>query len=630
MNISKAILHKQHRKTLAVISASAMLVGTAFVSGVPTYTGVNTDVYALETVESDAGKFEYYTLSDGTVKITDYYSEDKNAVIPSEIDGKTVSSIDIDPFCSISNKLVIPYGVKTIKNIGDCVASVTVDENNQYFSSQDGTLFNKDKTELIKFFDYECEKYVVPDGVTSIADNAFENMYSLHEIVLPDSLKSIGKDAFDLCDKLSKIENLDNVEYVGEGAFASTPWYENQPDGIVYVGKTLFDYKGEMPKNTSVSVNEGTKSITSNAFSLCDGLVSLSIPESVENIGESIVDGCKNLAKITVDENNKNYSSQDGILFDKEKTQLLVYPKAKKGEYNIPDSVTEIGESSFAGCKYITSVNIPDGVTKIGSYAFAYCEHLTGINIPDGVKSIGGSAFFGCTSLSDISIPDSVEIIGGYAFSDTKWYDEFYEKQPDGALYIGHTLYSYKGEKPEFGSLVIEDPLVIKDGTTSIADSVFYGCEELSSVTIPDGVKSIGDNAFFSTSLKSVTIPASVDYIGDHAFGYYYFEAADTDFGVYYSLDSSFVIKGQKGTVAEAYADDNNITFVLAGSEGEQSAESSVQSTESKESSVSNSKTDNVPTGDSTLPFIIVAILVVSGGITATVLFRNKLKKNEQ
>lgn len=599
-------LHKMHRKTLTVILASAMLVGTAFVSGVPAYTGVNTTVYALEEKSSAVDDFGYYTLSDGTVKITAYNGDDKKVVIPSEIDGKTVSAIDIDPFCStVIDNLVIPYGVKTIKSLGDYVESVTVDENNQYFSSQDGALFNKDKTELIKFFDHECEKYVVPDGVTSIADGAFKNMYSgynLQEITFPDSLKSIGDYAFYCCDVLSKIENLDNIEYIGEDAVTSTQWYENQPDGMLYVGKTLLEYKGEMPKNTSVSVNEGTKSITSAAFALCDGLVSLSIPESVENIGERIVNSCPNLAEIKVDENNKNYSSQDGVLFDKEKTRLLACPEAKKGEYNIPDSVTEIAELSFSDC-----------------------QHLTGINIPDSVKSIGNSAFSDCTSLSDITIPDSVEIIGGYAFSNTKWYDEFYKKQPNGALYIGHTLYSYKGEKSEL------DSLVIKDGTISIADSVFRDCEYLSDVTIPDGVKSIGEDAFFSTGLESVTIPASVDYIGDHAFGYYYYEAAATDFNIYYT-PCSFVIKGQKGTAAEAYADDNAITFVLAGSEGEQSGEQSTESSvQSKESSsASNSGTGNVPTGDSTLPFIIAAVLAVFGGTASVILLKNKHKKNEQ
>lgn len=431
---------------------------------------------------------------------------------------------------------------------------------------------------------YEGE-YVIPEGVTAIAESAFEKMnssYQLKKITLPDSLKTIGEYAFYSCDDLSEIENLDNVEYIGYRTLTSTQWYdeyyENQPDGTVYIGKTLYDYKGEIPANTSVSVNDGTKNITHSVFEMCDGLVSLSIPASVENIDEYIVMNCNNLAEITVDENNQNYSTQDGVLFDKAKTKLIACPSAKTGEYTIPDSVVEIG-----------------------TYAFSACAGLTNITIPDSVEKIDHGAFY-----------------------DSKWYDDFYKKQSDGAVYIGNVLYAYKGDCYELTSIEI------KDGTKGITDNAFSDCESLADVTIPNSVKSIGESAFYNTGLKSVTIPSSVDYIGDHAFGYYYFEAADTDFGVYYSLDSSFVIKGQKGTVAEAYADDNNITFVLAGSEGEQSAESSVQSTESKESSVSNSKTDNVPTGDSTLPFIIVAILVVSGGITATVLFRNKLKKNEQ
>ena len=159
-------------------------------------------------------------------------------------------------------------------------------------------------------------------------------------------------------------------------------------------------------------------SIGGSAFNRCRNLTSINIPSSVTNIGSSAFNGCTRLASINVDENNNRYADIDGILFNKEKNRIIRYPESKKEQlYNIPNSVTSIGDYAFYYCSNLTSINIPSSVTNIGSSAFSNCTKLTSINIPNSVTSIGGSAFSYCINLTSINIPSSVTNIGTYAFN---------------------------------------------------------------------------------------------------------------------------------------------------------------------------------------------------------------------
>ena len=155
----------------------------------------------------------------------------------------------------------------------------------------------------------------------------------------------------------------------------------------------------------------------------------------------------------------------------------------------------------------VTKVTIEDGVTSIGSNAFYDCTSLTSVTIGSTVMTIGSFAFFGCTGLRYFDIPDSVTSIGGGAFTYTAWYN----KQPDGLVYVGKFAYEMKGECPS--------EVVIRDGTLRIAGSAFSGYTDLTRVEIPDSVISIGDYAFYGCSgLTSVKIGDSVTSIGDSAF----------------------------------------------------------------------------------------------------------------
>jgi len=186
-----------------------------------------------------------------------------------------------------------------------------------------------------------------------------------------------------------------------------------------------------------------------------------------------------------VDALNSAFSGLDGVLFNKNQTELIQYPGGKAGSYTLPSSVTSIGDLAFEFCTALTSILIPDSVTSIGNAAFALCTTLTNVTIPDSVTRLGDSAYWSCTSLTSITLGNSVTNIGYYAFA------------------ICTSLTN----------------VTIGSSVTGIGEEAFAECIGLTSIAIPDSVTSIGDLAFLScTNLTSITIPRSVTNIGDQVF----------------------------------------------------------------------------------------------------------------
>ena len=165
----------------------------------------------------------------------------------------------------------------------------------------------------------------------------------------------------------------------------------------------------------------------------------------------------------------------------------------------------------------IEKVIIKNGVTAIGNYTFDGCYKLTSVTIPDSVKSIGDYVFCGCGKLTSVNIPNSVTSIGGDAFSGTSWYFN----QPDGLVYAGKVAYKYKGDMPDGTSVTI------KDGTKGISDGALSYYEEMTSITIPDSVTWIGEQAcgflFASYVVEGFTVyannnPTAKKYANDNGF----------------------------------------------------------------------------------------------------------------
>ena len=343
-------------------------------------------------------------------------------------------------------------------------------------------------------------------SVTSIGEGAFYGCTSLASITIPNSVTSIGYQAFYYCTGLASITIPNSVTSIGYQAFTS-----------------------------------------------CTSLASITIPNSVTSIGYQAFNDCRSLASIKVESGNTVYDSRKGCNAIIETATNTLIAGCKNT--TIPNSVTSIGGLAFNNCDGLASITIPNSVTSIGYGAFAYCDSLASITIPEGVTSIGNSAFEGCTSLASVTIPNSVTSIGygafaycdslasitipegvtsivNGAFSGTAWYDN----QPDGLVYAGKVLYSYKGTMPAGTSISVKEgtlsigegafsyftgltSVTIPSSVTSIENYAFRGCSGITSIEIPNSVTSIGSYAFHGcTGLTSIEIPNSVTSIGSNAF----------------------------------------------------------------------------------------------------------------
>jgi hypothetical protein len=336
---------------------------------------------------------------------------------------------------------------------------------------------------------YSLAGITLPKTVTSIGDRAFRNS-NLLSMTIPNSVNSIGRDAFTQCRELTRVTISKKIYTISADAFS------------------------QCPKLTGITIPGRVTNIENNAFNGCASLISITIPKSVKNIGNCVFSDCNNLTAINVASGNSAYASQDGILYDKNKTVLIAYPGSKVGAFIIPSSVTAIADGAFSGCVGLTEITIPDGVTSIGSLAFCGTG-ITSVTIPNSVTSIGSGAFSWCNSLTSITLPNKL---------------------------------------------------------TSIEPHAFNGCESLKNIIIPNSVNSIGTGAF-SGNLVSVTFQGTIPsggffdvprfsdaipaFSGDLRSKFYATDKAIGTPGTYVSTDGTWVKQG--GGAANIYYATTNV-----------------------------------------------------------------------
>lgn len=384
--------------------------------------------------------------------------------------------------------------------------------------------------------------------------------------------------------------------------------YENLEYEIINNEINIIKYLGSDPELIIPNEIEGlpVTYIADSAFSNCTSLTKINIPSSVSKISLNIFLLCNSLEEINVDENNNYYCDINGVLFNKEQTILIKYPSGKKDTFyeipksvtsidawsfaksvnlesiSIPEGVIQIDDAAFVACSKLLDFNIPDSLIKVGAAAFnsqwyknqpdgplyigdifyqykgtlpensklvlrentksiadnAFycCSELISIDIPSSVKVIGGFSFYGCTNLTSIVIPNSVTEIGELAFEDCSNLTSIVI--PDSVENIGMAAF-YTCEQLE--------TVVLSNKLTTISDFSFADCTKLSSIEIPNSVTSINSNSFTGcTNLIKAIIPSSVTYISNDAF-----------------LECpNLTIYGEKNSVAESFAIENNINFV--------------------------------------------------------------------
>ena len=235
---------------------------------------------------------------------------------------------------------------------------------------------------------------VIPDGITSINDYAFNGCIWITSIEIPDSVTAIGAYAFSGCIWITSIKIPDNVTSIGHGAF-------NKCSGL-----------------SSITIPDSVTILDGSAFYGCSGLTSITIGNGITSIGNFAFKGCLKLANIYIADIT-SWCNIDGL------ANLMYYSRNKNLYLNnklitdlvIPDSVTAIKEYAICGCSGLTSITIPNSVTSIGEYAFYNCSGLTSITIPGSVTSIGDGVFADCSGLTSITIGSNVTSIADYAFS---------------------------------------------------------------------------------------------------------------------------------------------------------------------------------------------------------------------
>ena len=229
----------------------------------------------------------------------------------------------------------------------------------------------------------------IPDSVTSIGGSAFSGCTSLVEITIPDSVTEIGSSAFSGCTSLSKVDLPKDLTMIEAYTFSGCSSLESIiiPEGVTAIG-TWSEYENTYYGSSfsgckslkEIVIPDSVTAIGGSAFSNCISLESITIGSEVESLGDEWIASCRRLENITVSPENKTYSSVDGVLFNKDKSELSAYPIGnKRSSYTIPDGVEKIGKKAFYGCRYIESLTIPVSVAEIEASALGNCYDIRAV-----------------------------------------------------------------------------------------------------------------------------------------------------------------------------------------------------------------------------------------------------------
>lgn len=358
------------------------------------------------------------------------------------------------------------------------------------------------------------ESVVLPSNLIAIEDETFVYCYNLKNIVIPNKVATIGNFAFWSCSRLTEVifEEESKVELIGKYAFGDCPLTNIAiPKSIHTISNSAFSYNYSLE---DIKLPEGLVSIGEYAFSQCYALESILIPSSVTNIGEGAFSDCDFLERIDVDQDNEAYISEDGVLYNKDKTILMQYPSRKPGGiFEIPNTVEIISDKACMNAEYLEKVIIPESLVEIGHSAFASSKKLEKVVFPtvSNIEIIGESAFNNCESLKTITIPNSVSGIENYAFYGCESLENLEFQEASIVEIIGYSAFSYCSNLTE---------VILPNSVKDLGDYAFYHCDNIKSVVLSESMSVINYNTFGECeNLESVVIPDNIE-IKNNAFSY--------------------------------------------------------------------------------------------------------------
>ncbi|MBR9937643.1 leucine-rich repeat protein [Oscillospiraceae bacterium Marseille-Q3528] len=387
-----------------------------------------------------------------------------------------------------------------------------------------------------------CENVNIPAGIETIGREAFQNCGNIRKVIIPESIQSILNGAFDGCLLLKtagktgsdcdieigwktnipspvvslfqyceRVELPEGIKEIGAYTFSSADKLEKliihgELEAIsnnAFSQCELLKTAGEIGSDCNIELNFGKK-IPSNITGLFKNCVEITIPEGVEQIGDSAFWGCKNLEKVNfpsslVKIDNSAFMSCDQL-----------------NDVILPDNITEIGESAFSGCRNLENIKFPSALKGINSQLLASCNSLKAVVIPDGVNTIGNRAFRDCASLESITLPDSLKTVDYLAFNGCN------TLKTAGGIGSGCNIeFGWETEIPSgMGALFKNcESIIVPEGITKIGGEAFYCATKLKTISLPSTLQNINDEAFFSCeSLEKVELHEGITSIGARAF----------------------------------------------------------------------------------------------------------------
>lgn len=357
------------------------------------------------------------------------------------------------------------------------------------------------------------ESIEFPDTLTTISANAFNGCTALQSVKIPASVKSVANAMFTNCTQLKSAEIYSSV--VPASAFSGCTNLESVVlgDQVTTIGMNAFSdcalKEISLPENlTSISSNalsgnasletvhiNSIKALPNYMFNKCKGLKKVTVGKKVSELNKGIFSGVPLLESLTADPENTSVIIQDDMLYSADGKTLVYCVPQKSGDVTVKEGTESIGESAFSGCAKITGISLPESMSKLENYSFEGCTSLAKLELPATVENLNAYAFKNCTSLKELVVK--------------------------GDKYVTEGSFLYTADKK---TLVLclpsyEGTVSVADGVETIGDAAFYGASKVTEVKLPSTVKTIGADAFNScSSLKTIEIPNGVTTIENSAF----------------------------------------------------------------------------------------------------------------